>query len=99
MVGKVSGIEGATIEICVPPELGARLKALARAMKRSESDVAGEAFASYVDLNERQMARIREALEEAETGAPGVPHEEVVKWLRTLGTENELPQPRAGKKR
>jgi predicted transcriptional regulator len=84
----------ATIEIRLAAGLNARLEALARVLKRSESEIVTDANEAYVDFNERQITRIKEALEEARSGAPGVPHEEVVKWLQSLGTENELPRPR-----
>jgi predicted transcriptional regulator len=82
-----------TITLRLSCELSDKLEALARDMKRSKSDLAREAIASYVDLDAYQVARITEALEEAKSGAPGVRHIEVVNWLRSLGTENELPRP------
>ena len=38
--------------------------------------------------------RIRRAVAEAEADPrPSVPHESVARWLRSWGTENELPSP------
>jgi predicted transcriptional regulator len=79
------------------PELSEKLEALARDTRRSKSYLASAAIASYVDRNARQVARIKEALAEAKSGAPGVPHADVVKWMESWGTEHELPRPTAKK--
>jgi predicted transcriptional regulator len=41
-----------------------------------------------------QIAHIKEALAEDEDGGPGVPHEEVMEWLASWGTDHELPPPK-----
>ncbi len=82
-----------TITIRLKPEVSEKLEALARDTKRSKAYLAGEAIAAYVDLNAWQAAHIKEALEEDELGVPGVPHEEVVAWVESWGTEHELPRP------
>jgi len=43
--------------------------------------------------NKWQVARIKAALEDARSGKPGIPHEEVVRWTESWGTEHELPRP------
>jgi predicted transcriptional regulator len=63
-------------------------------MKRSKSYVA---IASYVEMNARQMARIKMELDDARSGAPGVPHEEVVRGVESWGTGNERRRPRPRK--
>ena len=75
------------------PEVSERLEALARDTKRSKAYLASQAISSYVERNAWQVARIKAALEEAKSGAPGVPHEEVVKWMESWGTDHELPRP------
>lgn len=87
-----------TMTVRIAPELSEKLDTLARDTKRSKSCLASEAIADYVERNAWQVARIREALEEDESGAPGIPHEEVKRWLESLGTDRELPPP-APKKR
>ena len=79
------------------PTLSKKLEALARDTKRSKSYLASEAIDSYVERNAWQVARIRESLEEVRSGAPGVPHEEVVKWMKSWGTKHELPRPKPKK--
>jgi RHH-type transcriptional regulator, rel operon repressor / antitoxin RelB len=82
-----------TMTVRLKPEVSEKLEALARDTKRSKAYLASEAITSYVDLNAWQVAHIKEALEEARSGAPEVPHEEVVKWVNSWDTDNELPRP------
>jgi len=70
-----------------------KLDALARDTKRSKSYLAGEAIASFVERNARQIEEIKEGLREAQSGAPGVPHAEVEKWVRSWGGKKELTRP------
>jgi predicted transcriptional regulator len=84
----------ATTTLHLSPELSEKLDALARDMQRSKSDLASEAISSYIDRAARQLEEIKKGLEEARSGALGVPHDEVVKWVESWGTENELPRPK-----
>ncbi|MBV8889677.1 MAG: CopG family ribbon-helix-helix protein [Alphaproteobacteria bacterium] len=79
--------------IRLAPEINAKLEALSQNLKRSKSWLAGEAIASYVELNAWQVAHIKEAIDEDETGEPGVPHAEIVEWMDSWGSEHELPRP------
>ena len=82
-----------TMTIRLTPEVSERLDALARDTRRSKSYLASEAIESYVNLNAWQIAHIKEALAEDEAGAPGVPHEEAMRWMDSWGTDHELPRP------
>lgn len=82
-----------TLTVRLNPELTAKLDALAREAKRSKSDLASEAIESYVSLNEWQVAHIKAGLAADKAGAPGVPHDEVVRWIESWETDNELPMP------
>ena len=82
-----------TMTVRLTPELSEKLDTLARDARRSKSYLAGEAIAAYVETNAWQVARIKEALDEARSGAPGVSHEEVVRWMESWGTDHELPRP------
>ena len=79
------------------PEVRDKLDALARDTRRSKSYLASEAIESFVNLNAWQVAHIKEALAEDEEGGPGVPHEEVMRWVESWGTDHELPQPEPNK--
>jgi predicted transcriptional regulator len=83
--------KSAMMTVRLTPELSEKLEALARDTKRSKSYLASEAIASYVDRNAWQIQ------EEAQSGTPGVPHEDVEKWVRSWGTDHEVPRPRARK--
>src|SRR5215212_3209677 len=89
--------KSAMMTIRLTPELSEKLDVLARETKRSKSFLASEAIASYVDRNAWQIAEIRKGLEEARSGASGVPHVEVEKWVRSWDTDHELPRPKAKK--
>lgn len=69
-----------TIALSLTPELSEKLDALARETRRDKAELAAEAIASYVDVNAWQIECIKAALDEARSGAPGVPHQEVVRW-------------------
>ena len=82
-----------TMTVRLAPEVSEKLESLAHDTKRSKAYLAGEAIASYVELNAWQVAHIKRALEEDESGASGVPHHEVVDWMESWGTDHELPAP------
>jgi len=89
--------KSAMMTIRLTPEVSEQLETLARDTKRSKSYLASEAIASYVDRNAWQIDEIKRGLDEARSGTPGVPHEEVEKWVRSWDTEHELPCPTAKK--
>ena len=86
-------MKSATMTVRLSPELDDKLAALARDRKRSKSDLASEAIAAFVDVDAWRVAHIKESLEEARSGAPGVLHEEVVRWVASWGTRHELTRP------
>lgn len=71
-----------------------RLSALAESTRRSKSDLATEALAAYLAVQEWQVAAIREAVEAADAGATPIAHAAVAAWLESWGTAEELPRPR-----
>ena len=89
--------KSAMMTVRLTPEVSEKLDALARDTKRSKSYLASEAISSYVDRNAWQIEEIKKGLDDARSGAPGVPHENVEKWVRSWGTDRELPRPIAKK--
>ena len=89
--------KSAMMTVRLTPEVSEKLEALARDTKRSKSYLASEAIESYVDLNAWQVAHIKAGLAEDEAGGPGVPHEEAMRWMESLGTDDELPRPEPNK--
>ncbi len=78
----------------VSPELKKKLKVLAKQTDRSESYLAAQAIAAYVEVNAWQVEQIKKGVEEGRSGAPGVPHEKVEAWVRSWGTHRELKRPK-----
>jgi predicted transcriptional regulator len=89
--------KNATMTVRLSSELDEKLAALARDRKRSKSDLASEAIAAFVDVDAWQVAHIKESLDEARSGAPGVLHEDVVRWVESWDTGHELPRPKPRK--
>ena len=71
-----------------------RLNALAQTTRRSKSDLASEALAAYLAVQDWHVAAIREAVDAADAGTASIPHERVAAWLQSWGSADELPRPR-----
>jgi RHH-type transcriptional regulator, rel operon repressor / antitoxin RelB len=78
------------------PELLESLHELAGTTRRSPAELAEDALAQYLDVQGWQIAGIRAAIEEAERGETGIPHERMAAWLDSWGSEDELPPPDPG---
>ena len=81
------------LTVHIDSELNDKLDALSRDTKRSKTSLAAEAIAAYVDVNTWQVARIKASLAEARSGAPGIPHEDIERWMDSWDTDHELPPP------
>jgi predicted transcriptional regulator len=86
--------EPARISIDVPEPIKIELERLAAERNVSEADLVTEALARFVDEEADYLAAIDEALAEVEDGA-FVSGESVVTWMRSWGTDRELPRPEA----
>jgi RHH-type transcriptional regulator, rel operon repressor / antitoxin RelB len=75
------------------PDLLALLDELAGATQRTRVELVEEALEQYLDLQRWQLEGIRAALEEADRGEPGIPHERVAEWLDSWGTDHGSPLP------
>lgn len=82
-----------TMTVRIPPEISDKLDALAQETKRSRAYLAGEAIADFVERNAWQVAQIKQALDDARTGSPGVAHAAVEQWMDSWDTDHELPRP------
>lgn len=80
-------LKDANVTVRVKPATRERLEALAAATLRSKSFVIEEALEMYLDVNEWQIAGIKQALSEAEKpGAAFVEHDEVLaRWEAKQG--------------
>ena len=87
-------IESKTLNVQVPAEALARLEALAIQTEQNVADLVAEALAAYLEHQDWMAKEIAQAVAEADAGGPFIEHGEVAAWIRSLGTENELPRPR-----
>ena len=76
----------------VPVPLADQVDALASRLERSRGWIVKQALAEYVALEERRYRMTLEGLESVDAGE-GVPHEQVQRWIASLGTEDPLPMP------
>ena len=71
-----------------------RLDKIARAMRRSKSFLAAEAIEEFIAIQEWQIAGIEKAIASADGGRV-IAHEDVRSWAASLGSDAELPKPKA----
>jgi predicted transcriptional regulator len=69
------------------------LEILASSTNRNSDALAAEAIEEYVAVQEWQIAGIEEAIRSIDEGT-GVSHEQVADWVRSWGTDRELPIPK-----
>ncbi len=86
----------------VPEELAEEVDRHAKRLERSRGWIVKQALADWVELadltyTEEEKDRLTlEALKEVRSNG-GIPHEEVVAWAKSLGTDQPLPLPRPRK--
>ncbi len=85
--------KNATISVSVDGGLRERLEALASRLNRSRDGLVGDAVASFVALQEWQLAGIDTAVNSLDADR-AVDHDDVVSWISSWGTDEELPKPR-----
>ncbi len=85
--------DSATLTVRLKTGVKERLEAMAASTRRSKSFLAAEAIEEFVELNEWQIARTRDAIREADAGGPFVAHEDMAEWLLSWGTADERPAP------
>jgi predicted transcriptional regulator len=79
--------------LTLPRELASGLDEIAARTGRSLTEVASEAVASYLELQQWQIEGIEEAIREADANEPGIAHERIVAWVASWNKEDELPPP------
>ena len=84
-----------TVSVTLNKTVKERLNELAAQTERSEDELMAEAIEVYVELRDWQAEEIRRALREADAGGPFVAHEDIIRWVSSWGSENELPPPEA----
>jgi predicted transcriptional regulator len=76
--------DSTTVTVRLSREAYDRLKALAHSTQRTQSFLAAEAIAAYLETHAWQVHAIEEAVRKADAGGPFVAHEDVVSWARSL---------------
>ena len=82
-----------TFTVRVEASAKKRLERLAKNTGRSRSFLAAEAINEYLDVNEWQVAGIRQAIASLDRGE-GVPHQQVKDWITSWGSDREQPIPK-----
>ena len=82
-----------TFTVRVDASAKKRLERLAKNTGRSRSFLAAEAINEYLDVNEWQVAGIRQAIASLDRGE-GVPHQQVKDWITSWGSYREQPIPK-----
>ena len=85
--------ETVSLTVELPRGLVERLNGLVNRTTWDASAFVREALESYIPHEERELAKTEAAIAEADSGAPGIPHEKVMAWLESWETPNELPPP------
>jgi predicted transcriptional regulator len=81
-----------TFTLRVDPAVKKRLEKLAKNTGRSRSYLAAEAINEYLDVNEWQVAGIKQAIASLDR-AEGIAHQDVKDWVASWGAKNERPAP------
>ena len=85
-----------TITVRVSRSVKDRLESLAKETRRSKSSLAAEGIGAFVDLEERQIEGIKQALTSIDKGL-GVAQDDVATWVASWDGDDELPMPAAAK--
>lgn len=83
-----------TFTVRVDTKVKKRLERLAKSTGRSRSFLAAEAINEYLDVNEWQVARIKDSIASFDRGE-FVAHEDVKAWVESWDAEGELPMPKS----
>jgi predicted transcriptional regulator len=86
-----------TVTVRVERNVKNRLEKLAKSTGRTRSFLAAEALNAYLDVNEWQVAGVKEAMASLDRGE-GVSHEDVKDWVGSWGRKRERPAPKRSAK-
>jgi predicted transcriptional regulator len=85
----------APITVRVEQPLRERLEQIARQTESRLDDLIVSVLTTYVEHYDWETELIRKRLAEEDAGGPFIAHEDIVRWVRSWGTEDELPPPEA----
>lgn len=81
-----------SVNVKLDPELDDRLNTVAETLDRPRTWIIEQAIKEFIDLQFHHLAAIDQGIRDADAGRT-VPHEDVVAWVRSWGTPDELPMP------
>jgi predicted transcriptional regulator len=84
-----------TLSVRIDRKLSDKIEKRARQAKRSKSALVAYAIESLFEIEQQEIALIKHSLARSKAGAPTVAHEDVMRWIESWGTPNELPRPKA----
>lgn len=84
-----------TLSLRIDRKLSDKLEKHAKRYKRSKSSLAAIAIENFLEIEAQEIAKIKKAVAKAKAGGPFVAHEDVMRWIESWGTANELPPPKA----
>jgi predicted transcriptional regulator len=87
--------KSAPVSVRLDAGLNDRVAAVAAALERPKSWVIEQAVLDFVAIQEWQLAAIDEGIRAADADRV-VGHDEVVAWVRSWGSPDELPMPKCG---
>ncbi len=90
-------VKDVTLSLRIDRKLSDKLERRARQTKRSKSAVAAMLIENSFEAEAQEVAMIKRTLASVRAGEPTVPNEEVIRWIQSWGTANELPRPIARK--
>jgi predicted transcriptional regulator len=82
-----------TFTVRVEREVKKRLEKLAKSTGRTRSFLAAEALNEYLDVNEWQVAGVKQAIASLDR-SEGTSHQEVKNWVNSWGRKRERPAPK-----
>jgi RHH-type rel operon transcriptional repressor/antitoxin RelB len=82
-----------TFTVRITPTAKKRLEKLAKSTGRTRSFLAAAAIHEYLDVNEWQVAGIKQAVASLDRGE-GVAHERVKEWIGSWDSKDEHPAPK-----
>lgn len=85
--------DSTTLTVRLDRSVKERLDKVAGRMNRSKSFLAGTAIEEFLAVQEWQIEGINMAIRSLDSGK-GVPHDDVVNWVKSWETDDELPKPK-----
>lgn len=83
-----------TLSLRIDRKLSDKLEKHAKRYKRSKSSLAAIAIENFLEIQQIEVERIKRTIARVKAGEPTVPHEDVMRWIKSWGTPNELPRPK-----